>query len=539
MTSIDIPAPMTHRRGRSHLAFTSCTLLVLGALLVGAAPSAAGGTSASRGPTRALPVTYFFVPSLHSRPFRIVPGPDGNMWFTDTDEALIGKITPSGQITEYPIGSGKHPYDLIAGSDGNIWFTEQFNNKIGAVDLAGNLIHEYYSPGSNSQPRGITVGPNGDIYWADGGDGQEVTDDVGRLLPDGTVVQYQLGPYVSFPTGITAGPDGNLWVAEELGVNPDVGDAPGTIDSVSPDGKTINLYPLPVPPFSEQHLPAWVAAGPDSRVWFTELNSSIHQIGAVSQSGTITEYSIPGAITNTGTITTGFDHNLWVTEPDANTVAVVRPDGSFVRDIPVHAEPVGITLGPDGNVWFANALSGEIGRISTARAGVSYVLHIAPGFVPAERTTDLGTTVQWVLEAPGAHMIADTTGLGVFQAHPRGPVSFLQHRFTAAGTYPYVDAKSGDAGSIEVPVNAPSTGTIGQRFTIAWATVAPPAGQVFDVEYLPPGSTSWLTLQIGSTAISAPFRPNAGGTYQFRSRLRTSDSTASTDWSPARSVVVS
>jgi hypothetical protein len=196
-------------------------------------------------------------------------------------------------------------------------------------------------------------------------------------------------------------------------------------------------------------------------------------------------------------------------------------------------------LGPDGNVWFANALSGEIGRISTALPGFSYVLQIAPGFVPAARTTGLGTTVEWVLEAPGVHRIADTTGLGVFQARPRGPVSFLKQRFTAAGTYPYVDARWGQAGSIEVPVNAPPTGTIGQRFTVAWAIAAPSAGRVFDVQYLPPGAGSWLTWQSGTTATSASFRPNAGGSYQFRSLLRTSDGTASTDWSPARSVVVS
>ena len=46
----------------------------------------------------------------------ITTGPDGNLWFTEFGAGKIGRITPSGSITEFPIptaGSGIVPtYDV-------------------------------------------------------------------------------------------------------------------------------------------------------------------------------------------------------------------------------------------------------------------------------------------------------------------------------------------------------------------------------------------------------------------------------------------
>jgi len=71
-----------------------------------------------------------------SKPIGIAPGPDGNIWFTDQGTTrAIGKITPSGTITEYSAGlnAGSSPASITAGPDGNIWFTENSANKIGRI----------------------------------------------------------------------------------------------------------------------------------------------------------------------------------------------------------------------------------------------------------------------------------------------------------------------------------------------------------------------------------------------------------------------
>jgi streptogramin lyase len=60
-------------------------------------------------------------------PFGITAGPDGNLWFTEERGNQIGRITPAGTVTEFPIPNGNsQPAGITAGPDGNLWFTEQF-----------------------------------------------------------------------------------------------------------------------------------------------------------------------------------------------------------------------------------------------------------------------------------------------------------------------------------------------------------------------------------------------------------------------------
>lgn len=59
-------------------------------------------------------------------------GPDRNLWFTQAGSGDIGRITPSGRISEFPIpthvsGTGA----ITAGPDGNVWFAEALADKIG------------------------------------------------------------------------------------------------------------------------------------------------------------------------------------------------------------------------------------------------------------------------------------------------------------------------------------------------------------------------------------------------------------------------
>ena len=56
------------------------------------------------------------------------------MWFTDTANNAIGEIGISGAIIEFPIPtSNSNPSGLAVGPDGNLWFTEQNRAKIGIL----------------------------------------------------------------------------------------------------------------------------------------------------------------------------------------------------------------------------------------------------------------------------------------------------------------------------------------------------------------------------------------------------------------------
>lgn len=76
-----------------------------------------------------------------------MPGPDGNMWFTDfgTTKAF-GRVTPTGTITEFTGGlnPGAAPLGIAPGADGNLWFADDGATKaigrIGAGAPAASLV---------------------------------------------------------------------------------------------------------------------------------------------------------------------------------------------------------------------------------------------------------------------------------------------------------------------------------------------------------------------------------------------------------------
>ena len=79
-------------------------------------------------------ITEFDIPSPKTFPSGICGGPDGNVWFSEGGNK-IGRITPSGTITEFTAGStgGDSPLSLTSGPDGNIWFVEFSADKIGRL----------------------------------------------------------------------------------------------------------------------------------------------------------------------------------------------------------------------------------------------------------------------------------------------------------------------------------------------------------------------------------------------------------------------
>src|SRR6266568_3577588 len=149
-----------------------------------------------------------------SAPIAITAGPDGNLWFTEIVFGVgeIGRITPSGRFTEFPIPTASSmPEGITAGPDGNLWFTEESAGKIGRITTGGGIT-VYSNPTANSGPVGITAGPDGNLWFTEF-DGNAI----GRITPSGSFTGFFGIPTAkSRPEGITAGPDGkSFWFTEE------------------------------------------------------------------------------------------------------------------------------------------------------------------------------------------------------------------------------------------------------------------------------------------------------------------------------------
>lgn len=154
------------------------------------------------------------------------------------------------------------------------------------------------------------------------------------------------------PGAITVGPDGNLWLTEDV----------GAIARVTPAG-TVTEFPLASPEAS----PGAIVAGADGALWFTEVTGN--RIGRITTTGTISEMSLPRAHSNPCAIVRGADGQICFSELGTNPAGLGRLDSSGA--LTKHAAAVGLgelgmAAGPDGRLWLANTLLGEIIALSTA-----------------------------------------------------------------------------------------------------------------------------------------------------------------------------
>jgi streptogramin lyase len=292
-------------------------------------------------------ITEFPVPTAISQPNGIAAGPDGNLWFTETNGNKIGRITTSGAITEFGVPtSNSGPYGIANGSDGNVWFTESSGNKIGRITTSG-AISEFTIPTSSSFAYGIAAGPDGNLWFT------ENSGKIGRITTSGAINEFALSAFglAGNPFGIASGPDGNLWFT----------DTSNKVGRITTSG-AIAEFPVP----TANSKPYGIAAGPDGNLWFTELLGN--KIGRVTTSGSITEFAVPTSGSGPFAIANGPDGNLWFTESNGNQIGRITTLGVATEfAIPTAtSNPGGIAAGPDGNLWFTEQNGNKVGRITTA-----------------------------------------------------------------------------------------------------------------------------------------------------------------------------
>ena len=78
-----------------------------------------------------------------------------------------------------------------------------------AAIVSGQTFTVYSLPASYSQPKGITAGPDGALWFT-----EYNTNKIGRISTGGAITEYSVPTVASCPYSITAGPDGALWFTE-------------------------------------------------------------------------------------------------------------------------------------------------------------------------------------------------------------------------------------------------------------------------------------------------------------------------------------
>ena len=348
-----------------------------------------------------------FTPSIHeftvpagsgSQPFHITTGPDGNLWFTEQTGNNIGKITPTGTVTEYPVPTyNSQPGSITAGPDGNLWFTEFSGNHIGKITTSG-AVTEYAAELPGTEYGGITTGPDGNLWFT-----EINSNKIGKMTPTGTFTSY-IVPSFSGGQYIVTGPDGNLWFTEQ---------SANKIGKITTSG-AVTEYVAP----GTTPEPQDIVTGPDGNLWYTEFSGN--HITKVTTSGTFTQYLVPTANAVPWGITVGSDNMLWFAEQATNKIGRISTSGTISEyTVPTaNSFPGGITKGPDGNIWFTEVNKGQIGQLlmpnkpvlpatknATVLSGKSTVIDVTTGVSgnpdPATVTIVSGPSHGTAVDPPG------------------------------------------------------------------------------------------------------------------------------------------
>jgi len=229
-----------------------------------------------------------FVVQQPSRPPRntqvrdIVAGPDGNLWFDVQQVAqeavmpagYVGRVTPAGAVTLYPVPGGDQPVGIQVGADGALWSRVAVadaskapcgtlpgytpTDRVVRVTTAG-AVSEMSE--SNPQFAGDVIGPDGDRWWMTSSGAMRRTAPSGRV----TVIpaQRSLGLWDAFR--FVFGPDGSAWYVDGSSILRMT--TTGQITSYHGRGTNSGA--------------TWVTRGPDNRMWFVEGASGASAVGAI------------------------------------------------------------------------------------------------------------------------------------------------------------------------------------------------------------------------------------------------------------------
>jgi virginiamycin B lyase len=207
--------------------------------------------------------------AIPEHPQSITRGPDGALWYTVQlfDEVCvcilggkIGRITTAGAITEFTLPTGgtrrtaPNAAGITTGPDGNLWFADSNLGKIGRMSTAGSLTQFTVT----GKPVAIVVGRDGALWFtANGG----TSAFLGRSTVGGSVTSFTVATDIDGVTvgvALASGPDGNLWLSDY-----DTFRSAGSILRVTTTGKVTAF------PFATFDEIDGIAAGPDGAMWFT------------------------------------------------------------------------------------------------------------------------------------------------------------------------------------------------------------------------------------------------------------------------------
>ncbi len=229
----------------------------------------------------------------------IAVGPDGVAWFTQG--GALGRITPAGAITSYPIpGNGFLSTSIATGTDGSVWFGE---TQVTPGSSSVNMIFSMTTGGvatahsTKGQPASIVLGEDGSILFSEASFSRT---NLGNYIPGGSWIGRidSSGNLTEYPVSageLIGGPDGAIWYTTGTGI------ARMTVDGTVT--ATYSIGSLTV---------TYMIAGSDGAIWFSDAKDNL--IARMTTTGTITQYPLPTPNSSPSALAATPDGAIWFTE---------------------------------------------------------------------------------------------------------------------------------------------------------------------------------------------------------------------------------
>lgn len=336
------------------------------AALAVAAPALLALSSA---PPAAAVVQDFPVPTSDAGLHSIATGKDGSLWYTAEKKGRVGRITVTGQITEWAVPwDGRYgPEELTVAADGRVWVLSDAHARVFVIDpavpsgpVAGYFVDAYEQgdtrdfetprPGAR-RGNDIAAAPDGSVWVSD-----SIGEGITRYAPPQIFTTAGGTPDCDFDGLLAAGADGKMWCAFK-------GSA---LKRIELDGATnVNL------PTTDGFAFSALAGAPDGAMWFARLLSgtfaskaSTGAVGRMTPDGGVQEWPVGDRVAPSS-IAIGPDGAAWFgSKGNDQVVGRVTPTGG-VSTLPLGARRADdVAFGGDGALWFLDVNANRITRLT-------------------------------------------------------------------------------------------------------------------------------------------------------------------------------
>lgn len=223
--------------------------------------------------------TEYEIPTPLALAHTAVPDKRGSVWFASFGGGNVGRLDiASGKITEYtPKTPDLHPHGITVAPDGTVWYTAMPYG-IGRIDPKTGAMEEFKAPApteaARNTPHTITVARDGAVWFTELGHSSITRFDPATKKFRRYQIETRSGPY-----GILEGKDNVFWF---------ILSGQSKVGFLDYNTGQIKTFPTPTKAANPQRF----RFGADGRIWFGEYGAG--KIGVFDpKTEKFSEYDLP------------------------------------------------------------------------------------------------------------------------------------------------------------------------------------------------------------------------------------------------------